>query len=241
MKVTRFLLSILFLGAMATTAAAQPSAQMTWDDCVNPVDDKAVAPGSVARLYVSATGMTEPHRAYQTFIFFGSGNNGPVRDAWRFDDAGCQTAALREINHTPPALLSKTCPAMTGANSLQIKNYTFDPVTGKALGLLASTYADVTPVPTTRYLLAEFVFNHAFSVIGPSTPGATCGGLEVALCAHFSQERRTSWLDTNGVEHPFAISNEYLTANDPGNSVGCPGATPVRRATWGEIKGQYKR
>jgi hypothetical protein len=240
MKVTRFLLSILFLGAMATTASAQ-SAGMTWDACVNASFNKNVAPGTVAGLYVSATGMTQAHRAYQTFIDFGSGNAGAIRDAWRFDAAGCQTDALISISHLPPAALAKTCPAMTGANSLQIKNYTFDPLTGKARGLLASTYADVTPVPTTRYLMAEFLFNHTFSVVGPGDPPNTCGGLEVALCAHFSRERATSWLDTNGVEHQFAYAQEFATANDPSNTVGCPGATPAVSKTWGQLKDQYKR
>jgi hypothetical protein len=241
--VTRFLLSALFLGAMATTASAQPSAGMNWDTCTGPIS-KSILPGTQARLVVSATGMSVQHNAYQTFVILGSGNAGDLRDAWRFDAAGCQGSSFITIEHLAPAALAKTCPSAQGNTaSIQIKDYSYDALTGKARAVLANTYpAGMIPVPTTRYFLAGFLFDHLFSVNGPTTPGADCGGLEVAVCAHFDQTRRTSWLEmSNGVEHPFAISSEYVTSNDPNNAIGCPGATPAESKTWGQVKAQYKR
>lgn len=242
MKVTRFLLSALFLAAMATTASAQ-TAGMSWDTCVGPIN-KQILPGTQARLVVSATGMSVQHNAYQTFVILGSGNAGDLRDAWRFDAAGCQGSSFITIEHLAPAALAKTCPSAQGASSsIQIKDYSYDAATGKARAVLANTYpAGFTPVPTTRYFLAGFLFDHLFSVNGPTTPGADCGGLEVAVCAHFDQTRRTSWLRmSDGVEIPFVIDREYATSNDTNNAIGCPGATPVENKSWGQVKAQYKR
>jgi hypothetical protein len=104
---------------------------------------------------------------------------------------------------------------------------------------MASTYADVNaPNPATRYMLAEFAFNHLFSVAGPGDPPNDCGGIEVPVCAHLVQ---ASWLTLDGQEIQYPFAKEYVTSNDPTNGSGCPGATPAEAATWGEIKHQYKR
>jgi hypothetical protein len=238
MKVTRFLLSVLFLGAFAATASAQTAA-INWDTCIGPIN-KQILPGTQARAVVSATGHSVGHKAYQAFVSLGSGPAG-LADAWRFDAAGCQGSSFITIEHLPPAALAKTCPAMQGANSsIQIKDYSYDPLTGKARAVLANTYPAgvLAPNPATRYFLAGFLFDHLFSVNGPTTPGADCGGLERAVCAHLI---RTSWLDMDGNEFQYALSSEYVTSNDPNNDVRCPGATPAVDATWGSIKHQYKR
>jgi hypothetical protein len=240
MKVTRFLLSALLLGAMATTASAQGTVSLNWDTCIGPIN-KAIAPGTIADLQASVIGHSQPHQAYQVYVALGSGNAGALRDAWRFDAAGCQGSALITINHLSPGTLSKACPSFQGANaSIQIKDYSFDALTGKARAVLANTYpAGVAVVnPATRYFLAQFKFDHTFSTAGPSDPGNTCGGLEVAVCAHLT---RTSWLSPDGVETPWAWGQEYVTANDAGNTSGCPGATPAVPTTWGSVKAQYKR
>ena len=240
MKVTRFLLSVLFLGAMVSTASAQ-FAYLSWDACNSVATDKAIAPGSgVANLYVSVLGQSQPHKAYQAVVLFGSGNAGALRDAWRFDAVGCQTDAFISISHSPPAAVAKACPGMTGANSLQIKNYSFDAISGKATGTLASAYdPNATAVnPAVRYHLANFAFDHTYSVVGPTNPGVDCGDLEVPVCAHLA---RCSWLMLDGTEMPYPFAKEYVTANDPANGTGCPGATPAAATTWGSIKHQYKR
>jgi hypothetical protein len=242
MKVTRFLLSALLLGAMATTASAQGAVSLSWDTCAPIVVNKAIAPGTTASLYASVLGHDQPHQAYQVFVFLGSGNAGAIRDAWRFDAAGCQGSSFITIDHLAPAAVVKTCPTFQGPlASIQIKDYSFDAVTGKARAVLANTYpaGNFTQInPAVRYFLARFLFDHTFSVNGATTPGADCGGLEVAVCAHLN---KTSWLSPAGVETQWAFGQEYVTANDAQNTSGCPGATPTVDKTWGSLKAQYKR
>ena len=241
MKVTRFLLPALFLGAMATTASAQGAVSLSWDGCTGPIN-KQILPGTQASLYASVLGHSQPHQAYQVWMLLGSGNAGEIRDAWRFDAAGCQGSSFITIDHLAPAAVVKVCPTFQGPlASIQIKDYSFDALSGKARAVLANTYpaGNFTTVnPAQRYFLARFLFDHTFSVNGDTTPGADCGGLEVAVCGHLT---RTSWLSPDGVETPWGWGQEYVTANDPNNSTGCPGATPTVPKTWGSVKAQYKR
>src|SRR5688500_9689269 len=159
MKVTRFLLSVLFLGSFAATASAQPTAAINWDTCTGPIN-KQILPGTHARAVVSATGHSVGHTAYQAFVTLGSGPAGPAY-AWRFVAAGCPGSSFITIEHLAPAALAKTCPSMQGANSsIQIKDYSYDPLSGKARAVLANTYPAgvLAPNPATRYFLAGFLF-----------------------------------------------------------------------------------
>jgi hypothetical protein len=240
MKVTRFLFSVLLLGAMASTASAQ-SAYLNWSTCTGPIN-KAITADANNVLVASVIGQTQPHKAYQVYVALGSGNAGALRDAWRFDPAGCQGSSFITIAHLAPALISKACPSFQGAlASIQIKDYSFDAVSGKARAVLANTYPDgnVTQVlPGQRYFLAGFIFDHTFSVIGATTPGADCGGVETPVCAHLT---KASWLTLDGVELQYPFASEFVTANDASNSTGCPGATPAAATSWGAVKGTYRR
>jgi hypothetical protein len=241
MKVTRFLLSALFLGAMATSASAQGVVSLSWDGCTGPIN-KQILPGTQASMFASVIGHDQPHQAYQVFISLGSGSAGPLRDAWRFDASGCQGSSFITIDHLAPASVVKVCPTFQGPlSSIQIKDYSYDAGTGKARAVLANTYpaGNTTQInPTVRYFLARFLFDHTFSVNGPTTPGADCGGLEVPVCALLT---RASWLTPGGVEFQWTPGQEFVTSNDPSNSIGCPGATPAVDKTWGSLKAQYKR
>ena len=237
MKVTRFLAAIAILGATASMSYAQ-SVSLTWDTCVGPLN-KSVAPLSVAQANISVLGQTSTHKAYDVRILMGS--PGGLQDAWRFDAAGCQGSAFLELQHLPPATISKACPAFmqTSAPSLQIKDFSFDPLTGKARGVIANSYPNgVAAVnPATRYFLGGFKFDETFGVTGPTDPGNTCGGLEVPVCAHLIN---AAWLDLNGIESQWSVAAEYITSNDPNNTSRCPAATPAQAKTWGELKGQYR-
>ena len=247
MKTTRLLLTALLLGAMATTASAQGAINLSWDSCTGPVH-RMILPGTQASLYASVLGHNQPHQAYQVFVSLRSGTSGAVRDAWRFDAAGCQGSSFISIDHIVPSAISKVCPTFQGAlASIQIKDYSFDPVTGLARAVLANTYpaGNNTQInPAQRYFLARFGFDHTFSVTGPGDPGNTCGDLEVGMCAHLT---RASWLSPGGVETPWAFGQEYVSANDPSNLIACPCAvtpgcpTATALTTWGAIKAQYKR
>jgi hypothetical protein len=241
MKVTRFLVALSAVAAFATSASAQGVASLNWDTCAGPIA-KAIAPGTVASLYASVTNHSAPHNAYQVFVALGSGSAGPIADAWRFDAAGCQGSSFITIDHIAPAAVIKVCPSFQPpVQSLPVKDYSFDPISGKARAVCSNAYpaGDLDGTnPATRYFLARFLFDHTFSVVGPTTPGADCGGLEKPVCAHFTS---ASWLNIGGsVETEWAKNSEFVTANDPNNDTRCPGATPAQPTTWGSIKAQYK-
>lgn len=239
MKVTRFLVSLMFLSAISTSAFAQGAVSLVWDGCTGPIN-KQIAPGTPppgTAMWASVLGQRDMHKSYEVDVTLGS--PGGLRDAWRFDAPGCQGTPQIKYDFLSPA---KSCPSFQGAAaSLQITNYSFDSATGKARAVLANSYpSGSTPneqIPTTRYFLARFNFDHTYSVNGPGTPGQTCGGLEVPVCAHIT---KAIWIDSAGLEHAFTVAQEYVTANDPNNSSGCPGATATQAKTWGSVKSQYR-
>jgi hypothetical protein len=232
MKVTRFLASLLFLGFASTSAFAQGVVSVSWDNCAGPINKQIVIGPNV--LNESVIGHSAPHQAYQVILALGS--PGGLRDAWRFDPVGCQTSSGITINH-----LTKACPSFQGAfASVQVKDYSYDALSGKARLSLFNAYppANNSEVnPLVRYGLGAITFDHSFSVVGPGSPGATCGGLEAPVCIHITS---AAWLDPAGAEHPWAVGQEFVTANDVLNSSNCPGATPATPKTWGSLKNQYR-
>lgn len=241
MKLTRFFVALFALAAFATSASAQGVASLNWDSCVGPLN-KVITAGSTASLYASVTNHSTPNNAYQVFVAMGAGSFGPMRDAWRFDPTGCQGSAFITIDHLAPAAVVKTCPSFQPPiQNLQIKDYSFDPISGKTRAVCANAYPDGNTAgndPAKRYFLARFLFDHTFSVVGATTPGVDCGGVEQPVCAHFTS---ASWLSLDGVETEWVKNSEFVTVNDANNDTRCPGATPAKNTSWGSVKAQYKR
>jgi len=248
MKVTRFLVSLLFLGAATSTAFAQGAVSLSWDSCVGPIN-KSVLPGTQASAFVSVLGQSQVHQAYQVQVLIGNGTAN-LADAWRFDPTGCQGSSFITIDHLAPASVVKVCPTFQGAlQSVQVKDYSYDPLTGKARAVLYDAYPNnASPGsppqgnpgatdPTKRYFLARFLFDETFGANGPSDPGNTCGGLEIATCFHLSS---ATWLDLNGNEFPWTVAQDFITSNDAANNTHCPGPTPTQPTTWGHLKNQYR-
>ena len=223
--------------ASAPRAHADATLALSWDSCTGPVDRVSSGPGTYS-LYASVTGMTEAHKAYEVWLAIGDSQN-LVPDAWRFDLAGCQWAALATVNHLPPLAEAAACPALQGNGpSLQIKlvdlwppGYGLPPTMLRAR--LSNTYVTAiqNPDPTRRYFLARFVFDHSHSVAGPGTPGTSCGGFETPM---FFRDVRGSYFTPGGVEVPF-LGSGTVTTRFIGN-----GSTPVHPVTWGAIKNQYR-
>jgi hypothetical protein len=232
MKVTRILASLLLLGFASTGAFAAGAVSVNWDTCIGPVNKQIVIGPN--NLYESVIGQSLPHQAYQVALTLGS--PGGIRDAWRFDPTGCQTSSGITINH-----LTKACPSFQGAlASVQVKDYSYDALTGKAKLSLYNAYPPANNAqidPLVRYGLGLITFDHSFSVNGAGSPGSTCGGLEAPVCIHITS---ASWLDPAGQEFPWTIAQEFVTANDPNNTSNCPGATPATSTTWGKVKNQYR-
>lgn len=248
MKLNRLFASMVILAVSASTSFAAGVASINWNSCTGPVNI-ATAPGTPVNAYVSILGQTQTSQAYQCVTLGGSAG-GPIADAWRFDPAGCQGSSFFTLNHLAPAAVVKTCPSFQGAfQSLQIKDYSFDPSTGKVRITLANAYPNADASnnaqgnpggtnPAVRYFLANYLFDLSFASNGP-TPAdlSTCGHLEVPVCFGLLT---ASWLDLAGNETQYAIASGYLTTNDAANAQHCPGTVPAQTTSWGKVKGQYR-
>jgi hypothetical protein len=241
----------LLLASPSVPRAANGVIDLSWGNC-SPVVANLVATNEPASLIASVIGNDQTHNAYQVRFVLGSAER-TAPDAWRFDAAGCQGSGALTIEHIAPASVAKFCPDFQGpaAASIQIKDYSFVsngsnyPPT-MMRGVLANTYpAGATAVPTQRYFLAAFRFDHAKSVSGGGTPGVSCGGLETPLCIQLltgltyrDPAGTSSWLRmSDGVEMPFDPGNVAATVN---GIAGCP-AVPVAPTTWGQLKSAYRR
>jgi hypothetical protein len=229
---------LLLCGAPATDSFAQGAVSLSWDFCTGPFD-KAVLPGSVANVWVSVLGQNQLHKGYSIEIALKQEH--ALTDAWRFDAAGCQGPFLIYLDLFP-VIETKACPIFmqSSAPSLQIKDFSYIEALGRARVVLANSYPNgvATVSPQARYLLGRVSFDQTYGVNGPSGPNE-CGGLEIPLCIDLVS---ASWQTLDGIDTPWAISQEQVTANDPANSTRCPNTetTPVRSRTWGALKSQYR-
>lgn len=242
----KLLTTMSALAALALAApvhAADGTFNLSWDSCVGPLDKTIGAAAPAASLYGSVIGFDVPFKAYQVQLLLGNSSTTAVPDAWRFDAAGCQGSSFITIDHLAPAAVVKTCPTLQGAvNSIQIKDVsevrtTALPYDGDYLRItMANALGDnvVTPVAATRYFVMRALFDHSFSVVGATTPGVDCGGVEQSICIATIV---ATYLDANGIEMNWGMGgNRAATVN---GAAGCP-ASPTTTTTWGAIKSQYR-
>ncbi len=234
----------LLLGVVAPSLAQGTAGEVRlhWNPCfTGETQDLVPRPDVPAWLWASVRGHSDPHVAYEVWIAVGDCSN-TLPDAWRFDAEGCQGPERIEINHLVPAAAIKMCPNFQGVSpSIQIKSFQLAP---PHLGLpasmgvlvLAVTYpaGSNAIVPSMRYHLLNVAFDHAASVAGPGVPGESCGGLESPMTFALIPSR-TNYVDSAGVEKPFRIEQGVVTTHG-----GCA-PVPAATATWGAIKGQYRR
>jgi hypothetical protein len=238
------LASGLMFGLAPPGRAAHGVVDLSWGACspiVSSIPDPAPGPLS---LIASQLGNDQTHTAYQVVFQLGA-VDGTVPDAWRFDDSGCGSSSRIAFNSSPPTALAKTCPAFKGPNSLMLSHYGPFPVGSETVmrGLMAVAYPPAsgpgpTSVATQRTFLAEFVFDHAISVEGPTTPGINCGGFETPIVIGLvigQPSGSTVYLGESNLEYAFEPGNTTVTVN--GTGIGVPAAG----ATWGQIKNAYRR
>lgn len=249
LRIPTLVLALILVGGAASPARGVGTADLSWNGC-SPIVPAVTNPiAGPHRLVVSVLGQQEAHEAYEMYLFVYRSANLPFPDAWRFDVQGCQRSSPIAIQHLPQGSLAKTCPAFqSGTTGLQIKQYDYIPSTGRARLSFANWYGPGGPAPNpaTRYFLLGVVFDHSFSVVGTGEPGATCGGFESDMIVSFGSSLDCSfgctpvpltpkWQDPQGVQHDFAIGQGTVTF------CGSCAPVPVRGATWGQIKGQYRR
>ena len=239
------LTSVVALTVPRMSAAAVGTVDLSWNACSPVVSTVAAGTPGPVTLFLSVTGHDQLHEGYAAFLILRSESPGSLKDAWRFDAAGCQGSSLIDIRHLPPGASSKSCPAFRqGVPGYEFKSYDFDALSGRAQCILVNSYpAGVTAVdPATRYFLMGVVFDHTFSVsapelraspaegssrTSPSTSSGDCIGIGCGL-------NLPSWFDLQGVEHDFVLGNGRLTFCGS-----C--AVPAEKSTWGAIKDAYRR
>ena len=249
-----FVVLALFAGAWTAlpSSAAVGTVDLSWNSCSPLVPSLSRgAPGPVS-MYASVTGHDVPHSAYQISLYFYAPyfpSYGPLGDSWRFDAAGCQGSGRLDLRHTPLGAVATACPPFQGPGTdpgLQIKDFSFSPISGRARLSLANSYpGGVTDTdPAKRYFLMSATFDHTSSVVGTGTPGVTCGWFEQdILISYFvpcdgrgcGTGAPPSWLDLGGTQHDFLIGQGSLTF------CGSCEPAPAASTTWGAIKAVYRR
>lgn len=240
--ITIFAVTVTAICAAASAGWAQaPQLRLSWGTCSPQVINADFA-ASTFNLVVSTRNLTAADANVGTDLTLFVGPNVP--EAWRFDDAGCQTGSQIVFS---AAALSKACPVMKGANSLTITNAAYDAagVAGPRLNIrLAITYDTFTPAPGTEYTLWQVAFNHTFSTAGTDADPNTCdnGSLPQCIGATLGTDpvNPSILLAATGIPVPFLYAlptDQYVTWN---SAVGCPGSVPALPATWGKVKGLYR-
>jgi hypothetical protein len=227
MKMARILVALALLAVVAVSAqdAFAGCYTLSWNSCTPQVADKAFTGPAIYKLVISATGLGVPNIGHDSNLLIGPA----APDAWRFDDAGCQTGSQIAISG---AAFAKTCPTILGGAPLPITQYGYDPVSKFCALRLAVAYNDVTPVAATRYTLWQVSFDHTYSVAGPGAPGETCGGANqgLALDLEFCQIGQSS--GTLDILQPCAGDARCTWNGGP--------VVPTIPASWGKVKGLYR-
>jgi len=227
MKIARIVVSLALLAVVAGAAHAQGGCYtLSWNSCTPQVADQAFTGPAIYKLVLSATSVDKPNVGHDSNIVIGPN----VPDAWRFDDAGCQTGSQMALSNNA---FNKACPSMKGTNSLTITNFGYDPGSKIAALRLAITYDNLlTIVPATRYTLWVMSFDHTYSVAGAGTPGVDCGNADQGLAfnVEFCQ-----MLQVDG----FANFIQACPGNAPCTWAGGP-QVPTVPASWGRVKGLYR-
>jgi len=243
MRLSRVLAAVALLVSCSAPAHAQHGcARVSWGTCDPWIEDKTYAGPGTYQMVLSVFGNSDSNVGSDSQIRLRHripfGAQGPIPDAWRFDDAGCQTGSRLHLSNDA---LNTSCPAMLGANPQLITLYGID-VDGSAYLRLAVMYDTFQPVASTRYTLWLINFDLSLSNIGPTPPDhSTCGGIDE--CMNF-------YLDFVGILHP--PSTEYFLPScnqDPSQQKfasvatwndGCQMPDPTLPTTWGRVKASYR-
>lgn len=227
-------------GLMVARSAVGATIDLSWGACSPIVASQSVAPGGTASLWVSVTGLDEPHRAYEFWILVENSAHS-LPDAWRFEAGGCGETSPVRIQHLPPAEAAAACPALQGnLQSFQITAYypapamSGFPATANMIVLANAYGGQSSPADPGRRFAGRILFDHASSVVGPPADAASCGGLEEPVTFTFWSSRVSYVVDGN-LLRPFMIGNGSVVASAAGLPV------PTESTTWGWIKGIYAR
>jgi hypothetical protein len=225
--------------AAGSVSAQVPDVRLSWDNCDPIVLNKDFnLPTDSYKIIISGDGFdgTFQGNEFQITIAAYDFSTTPLVDSWHFESGGCNAGQFSAST----AGLTKACPAFEGARPLPLTQFAIndarDPInTARIQGFNA--FDPFVATGATRYTMWQLIFNHAFTVVGPSDPAVACGLGEKPVCFIL---RSFGVLDATNTVIPVVRENSVVTWNDPTNPGGrCP-ATPVLPTTWGQIKNTYR-
>ena len=223
--------------ARAAPEPQSPSAQFLWDGCANGSDRKDFGGPGPYNLVLSAKGLSQTITGLQFEFYVQTMNTScygkpSYPDAWRFEPGGCQSGRLSVATGGAGPL----CQGLSATHRTDQLNVAFEPQSGDLMIVrLTSSFDPVTPNPVNTYALAQFVFDHSLSTVGPSTAGS-CGNVDVGMCFTTSGAMLTG--PSGNVD--LFISQFTSVAWNVYANPWCGYCDPTQPATWGRIKALYK-
>jgi hypothetical protein len=229
---------VVVLLPAALPAGADPSVRLSWGSCDPVVANQDFAGPDTYRAVISGTGIAGTYIGFELQLIVLPSDGGPLPDAWRFDAAGCHTPTELDANYYG---ISKACPRFPGGSFWTgLGAYIDHPGTPPNslwiyLSLLESA---VVTDPATRYALVEVLFDRSRSVVGPGTPGETCGGAEVPVCLYLAEAHL---YPPDPPDVPMTLENAGITWQGAHYGDGiCSAAIPVQPSTWGRLKALFR-
>jgi hypothetical protein len=207
-------------------ACAAGEVRLSWDGCEPHVANKNpedVGEDGIVTQVLSITGEARTNRGHLIHLRVGAN----VPDAWRFDKEGCP------LTVNPNGIRASTKPADPSAcasfkTGMEMPGWavTYDVETGE-LGIeLSQVYLEpFRPDSTRRYTLWQLHYDLGAS-LDPEAK-EPCAGITERLCFHIS---RTPGLliDADRPLADLAVSESFVTWNDPENEQACP--NPAEKA-----------
>jgi hypothetical protein len=154
---------------------------------------------------------------------------------------------------------SDSCPLLRGANVRHLDGFSYEVTSGKGGATYAAVFDPLVADPDKTYILAQFNFDHSNVFDGAGTRADGCGCIDRPVCISIA---KAVYFDVSSDEKYFWAEREYLTWNDPTNSLThCPGVedclqscdphyvdigcgitppTAARQSTWGSLKAAYR-
>jgi hypothetical protein len=231
------LVAIALLLSFAPAAWAQnPLAVISWgNSCPTAQTNQDFTGPAHYSMWIAVKNLTpaDQNVGTQVHLFFAP----IVADAWRFDNAGCQTGSRVSMNNLAD---TKSCPAMLGPSPMSITTLTYDPTSHQMTLFLGSYYDSFTPSAGVTYTIWNITFDHSHSIAGSDNDPSTCDGAAVPLTisiSNSSDENTSSYLlTTQDIEEHFQFADphdQFVTWN---------GDQPVaaQATTWGRIKSTYR-
>lgn len=219
----------------ATAESTQATFRMSWNSCDPQRPDTVFAGPGRYKLIISVANLTPGRNADDNLgtemeLPITPDEGAEVPDAWRFDNAGCQTEARFATGN---GAFNSACRALLGSDPIALAFYDYHSETKTCAIRLANAYGVFSPAAGVRYTAWQLWFDMTRAVMGPGVPAVSCGGAEKRVRIYAKMPRliaaRGVYLDLR----PTPGDRGYLLWGEE-----APVATePI---TWARVKAIYR-